>query len=118
MVEILGIIVVADGVRKLSVNEVLRRFAVAIFQRSHEWAAVGFFHSLLKPVGNGVFIYRCNLNVRNLHFQPEIVADRPLSDFLQVAREKQEVPKVILRLMNIAVGDVLVYLLFYRSACH
>ena len=68
------------------------------------------------PIGNGVFIYRCNLNVRNLHFQPEIVADRPLSDFLQVAREKQEVPKIILRLMNIAVGDVLMRLLFYRAA--
>ena len=118
MIKGLGIVVIADGVRKLSVNEVLRRFAVARFQCPHEWAAVGFFYFLLEPVGDGVFIYRCNLNVWNLHFQPEIVADRPLSDFLQVAREKQEVPKIILRLMNIAIGDVFVYLLFYRPACH
>ena len=103
---------------KLLAYEVFRRFAVARLQRTHEWAAVGFFHSLLKPVGNGVFIYRCNLNVRNLHFQPEIVADRPLSDFLQVAREKQEVPKIILRLMNIAVGNVLMHRFFNRPACH
>ena len=69
MIEILGIIVIADGLKELLVNEVFCSFAVARFQCPHEWAAVGLFYPLFKPVGNGVFIYRCNFDVWNLHFQ-------------------------------------------------
>ena len=67
VVEILGIIVIADGVHKLTVNEVLRSFAVARFQCPHEWAAVGLFYSLLKPVSNRIFLNRLNFRIRNCH---------------------------------------------------
>ena len=69
MIEILGIIVIADGLKELLVNEVLCSFAVAGFERMFEWAAVGLFYPLFISVGNGVFIYRCNFDVWNLHFQ-------------------------------------------------
>ena len=69
MIEIFRIVVIADGMEKLLAYEVFRRFAVARLQRTHEWAAVGFFHSLLEPIGNGVFVNRLNLRIRNRHAQ-------------------------------------------------
>ena len=82
-----------------------------------EWAAVGFFHSLLKPVGNGVFVNRLNFRIRNRHGQIQSLAGfvLPLTDFFQITRKEQEVPKVILRLMNIAVGDILMHRFFNRA---
>ena len=37
-------------------------------------------------------------------------------DLFQIACEEQEVPKIILRLMNIAVGDILMHRFFNRAA--
>ena len=95
MIEILGIIVIVDGLKELLVNEVLCSFAVSGFERMQKRAAVGLFYPLFKPVGNGVFIYRCNFDVgifiSSFRLLPSFCS-RPF----QIASKEQEVPKIIL----------------------
>ena len=40
------------------------------------------------------------------------------ADFFEIAGEKQEVPKIVLRLVDIAVGDIFVHALLNRAAVH
>ena len=116
MVEALRVVKITDGLHELRTDKILRRRAVSGFERMQKRTAVGLFHPLVEPVGNGVFVNRLNFRIRNRHGQIQSLAGfvLPLTDFFEIAGEEQEVPKIILRLMNIAVGDILMHRFFNR----
>ena len=72
-------------------------------------------HHILKPAPDLILIYTVYFEIRNPHSQKYIFTLKTLRYFPHISGKKQEIPQVLLVLMNIVIGDVFMDFLFDRA---
>ena len=107
---------IADTFHQLSAKQHLCPCAVSRKKRFLKRLSVRLTNDIRKPFLNRIAVNISDLLIGYRQGQIDIPRLKFLRHRLQVSGEKQKIPEIILILINILIGDLLMYRLFNRSA--
>ena len=111
-------IIIADTCFQIAFDKFFQSFDFSIEQCLMQRCQVKFHDSSSEPFYNGIFVDIANLHIGNRHSHIHPCSNQMRIYCFQVSCKEQEIPQIILWIVNIFVGDILMNRLGYGLSRH